>query len=347
VFRCSGATFNKDRLPLRLLNAVTISLVVLGEAIRRFRCGDVVLVVTNPPLLPFVVWTAAWLHRARVILVIHDVYPEVLLCSGLNRSGSLVVRAVAAATRWLYRRMERVIVLGRDMAVLAAAKMPGREDRIDLIPNWADLELVVPAERHANALLGELGLRDKFVIQYAGNMGRTHGLEAVLAAAELLREEPRAHFVFLGSGAKRDWLVTEAHSRGLSNVTVLGPRPRSDQPNFLNACDVAIISFVHGMAGVSVPSRMYNILAAGKPIVAVADPQSELAQVVVQEGVGWLVAPENAVGMASAIRDAMADPVRLTAIAARARRVVEAHYSEATALGRYRTAVWRVLGCSR
>ena len=130
---------------------------------------------------------------------------------------------------------------------------------IELIPNWADLEDIAPSDRQENALLSTLGIADRFVVQYSGNIGRTHGIDTLLSAADRLRDD-RVQFLFIGDGATS-----------------------------LNACDVAVVSLAPGMSGVSVPSRMYNILAAGKPIVAVADDESELARVVREEQVGWVV----------------------------------------------------------
>ncbi len=325
IERCSGTTFPKDNLPLRLVNALTISLSILLKSIVKIKRGDIVLVVTNPPPLPFIIALVCMLKGARFLLLIHDVYPEVLAATGLTSPTSLLSRTVASVNRWLYRRAERVIVLGRDMEALAINKVGNRRDRIVIIPNWADHTEIIPGDRAANSLLNELNLQDKFVMQYAGNMGRTHGLEYVMAAAKSLQNDPRFQFLFIGSGAKKKFVEDQA--KDLSNVTVLGNRPRSDQQNFLNACDISIISFVPGMAGVSVPSRMYNVMASGTPIVAIADPHSELALVVLEEKIGWLVAPNDPVALERALREAASDPSRLEELGNRARSAVELKYT--------------------
>ncbi len=325
IERCSGTTFPKDNLPLRLVNAFTISLSILMKSLSRIKKGDIVLVVTNPPPLPFIIALACMLKKASFLLLIHDVYPEVLVATGLTTEKSMLSRMVASVNRWLYRRAERVIVLGRDMETLAINKMGNHGDRIVIIPNWADHTEITPADRSTNALLKELKLEDKFVLQYAGNMGRTHGLEYVMAAAKSLQSDTRFHFLFIGSGAKKKFV--EENSKVLANVTVLGNRPRSDQQNFLNACDVSIISFVPGMAGVSVPSRMYNVMASGTPIIAIADPHSELALVVVEEEIGWLVTPNDPIALEAALREAASDPSRLEIMGKKARVAVEQKYT--------------------
>jgi colanic acid biosynthesis glycosyl transferase WcaI len=121
---------------------------------------------------------------------------------------------------------------------------------------------------------------------------------------------------------------------GLKNVTILPPQPRADLAQSLNACDLAIISFVEGMAGVSVPSRMYNILAAGKPIVAVADADSELSLVVQEEHVGWLVQPASPEKTAQAVREAFSNPGLLAEMSKRARALVLRDYTQMQIVGK-------------
>lgn len=337
IERCWSTTFPQYSLAGRLINMATISLSLFLLALRRFRRGDRVLVVTNPPLLPFVIAAAAKLRGVRAVLLIHDVYPDAIVAAGLLQSDASFTRLLAGCNRWLYRQMERIIVLGRDMGTLAAEKLPDGLARIVCIPNWADTEEVRPRERLPNALRADLGLTDRFVVQYAGNMGRTHDVESVIAAAVLLeRSHPQIHFLFLGGGAKRPQMEAEVARRGLANVTFAGTQPRAEQETFLAAADLAVIPFVPGMSGVSVPSRMYNVLASGRPILAVADDDSELARVVREEGVGWVVAPRSGAEVARVIAAAASDPVLLSAMGTRARAAAEARYARPLVMDRYR-----------
>ncbi len=333
IERCAGTTFDKNSLAGRALNAVTISLSLWWRVLMRIRRGDAVIVVTNPPFLPFGVLVACRLRGARCALLVHDVYPEVLVAAGLSRSSSVVARVARLATQWLYRHSDRVIVLGRDMETLAQRKLDGDGSKIVVIPNWADAEEIVPTPKATNPLLGELALSGSFVVQYAGNMGRTHGLETLFAAAQRVRGEVR--WLFIGSGAKKGWLEKSIAREGMTTMTVLGNRPREDQPVFLTACDVAVISFVPGMAGVSVPSRMYNIMAAGKPIIAVADGESELAQVVSEEQIGWVIRPGDVDGLVALLDRIAGEPELLREYGARARAVASTKYARPVAIERY------------
>jgi glycosyltransferase involved in cell wall biosynthesis len=327
IHRCWSTTLDKDVLPLRVLNILSITLSFLVNAIRRFRPGDCVLVVTNPPTVPAVIAIASYLRRCRCILIVHDVYPEALIAAGVFRKRSILANTVGWIANILYRQMDRIVVLGRDMASLIEKRLPAGGRRTVSIPNWADLGLVRPMPRKDNRLLLDLGLTSKFVLQYSGNIGRTHGIEQLVNCSERFLEDPSTHFLFIGFGGKKDWLEQSIKERQITNTTLIDYLPRSDLPVSLNACDVAIISFLEGMAGVSVPSRMYNIMAAGKPIIAMADSNSELALVIEEENIGWLVSPGDVDGLCGVIIEAKSNAGLLAEMGRRARKAAEAKYS--------------------
>jgi colanic acid biosynthesis glycosyl transferase WcaI len=343
IERCRGTTLNKDVVALRLLNLLTISAAILTRAVHNLRRWDVVLVVTNPPLLPFVVAAACRLRGARCVLRIDDVYPEVMVATGLTRPEALLARLLTVVTRRLYRSVDRIVVLGRDMKALVERKLGAPDSWVIVIPKWADVAEVHPIPKADSALARELNLVGKFVVQCAGNMGRAQGIEAVFAAAEMLKDNIDIHFLFVGTGAKRAWMEHQVQERALGNVTLVGQRPRADQSGFLNACDIAVVPLVPGMSGVGVPSRMYNVMAAGRPILAVADPDSELALVVQEERIGWLAHPAQPAALVKAILNARSHPELLREMGARARRAAEQRYTAERVLGFYREAIQGLL----
>ena len=335
IRRCWGTTLDKDRLAFRTLNLLSISVSVLWRALRAVRRGEPILAVTNPPTLPFVAAMVARVKRSPYVVLVHDVYPDVLVAAGLSRPESLGVRMVGAAHRWLYSHASAVVVLGRDMQALVEGRAVERRGEVVIIPNWADIDTITPAPRSTNPLLKELHLEEKFVVQYSGNMGRTHDLESIVECARRCADEPDIHFLFLGWGAKEPWLRRTVAASHLSNITILPPRPRSEIPVSLNACDLAVISFMPKMAGVSVPSRMYNVMAAGKPIIAVADPESEIARLVREEALGWVVEPQRPDRLLAAVREARADQASRASMGARARCAAETKYSPESVMVKY------------
>jgi glycosyltransferase involved in cell wall biosynthesis len=335
IERCAGTTLDKNVLLFRLINILTLSLSTFWRAVFEFRRGDRVMVVTTPPSLPFIVALASRLRGAEYLLLIHDNYPEILIAVQKAKEDSWLVRLMNSMNRRLYKGAEQIIVVGRDMKELVAAKRNGDAARIVTIPNWAELERVDPAPRESNKLLAELGLTEKFVLLYAGNMGHPNDLESILWSAERLLPREEFHFLFIGSGVKKRWLEAQVKKNGLKNVTILPPRPRDDQTNFLNACDIAVISFVDKMLGVSMPSRTYNTLAAGKPMIGIADARSELAWVIEEERVGWVVPPGEAERLLEAIEAAQSQPQLLSEMGVRARATAVEKYSLKKAVADY------------
>lgn len=339
IERCWSTTLNKDNFGFRLVNVVSASASIFWKTLSRLHQGDVVLVVTNPPLLPFFVAAACRLRNAYCILRIDDVYPDVLAAAGLIKPTSLIASILNALTKALYRRVDRIVVLGRDMALRVSQKLGVGRDQVAIIPNWADLDLVAPHTRSENRLLQELEIERKFVVGYAGNIGPLQDIGTLLKSASLLESESTIHFLFIGSGKSESLLVDAAKEGHLKNLTFLGQRPRSEQPTFLNACDIAVVSLVPGMTGISVPSRLYNFLAAGKPILAVVDNDSEIAKVVREEQVGWIVPPGQPEKVAAAILEASSDAECLAQMGQRARAVAQNKYAFSRVLSAYREMI--------
>lgn len=327
IYRSWATTLDKDVLLLRMVNLLTVTVSLFFSTLLRIRRGHLVLVVTNPPALPFAVIMACRMRGAHCALLIHDIYPDLAVAAGTLKANSLATKLLNWLNSRLYNSMECIFVLGRDMQEKVTERLSGNKERVVVATNWADLDLVVPQQRYSNALLQELGLADKFVIQYAGNMGYPNDIECIVEAAALLKQEEDIHFLFIGSGAKMSLVQNALEKHSLSNITILSHRPRSNQSIFLNACDVALIALVHGMKGVSVPSRTYNTLAAGKPIIAIAEKGSELALVINEDKVGWRVEPGQPEQLVAAILDAKSEPERLQQMGSCARRTAVSKYS--------------------
>lgn len=334
IHRLPGVHGGKDRLIRRGFNLVVFAAAAFLFALRHFRRGDFALVVTNPPALPFAIYAAAKLRGAKTILLVHDVYPEILAATKFLTRTSWLYRLLDSAFAGLLRRCDRVVVLGRDMRELLAAKMGNRADRLTIIPNWADVELVTPATRDANLLRADLGLDGKFVVQVSGNIGRTHDLDVILEVAAVLRQNQAVRFLLVGQGGKLASIDAAIADRGLANVTVLPRQQRDQLATMLTCSDLTIIPFVDNMLGLSVPSRMYNIMAAGVPIAAVADPRSELALVITETGCGWVVPTGDA--LAALIARLATAPAEARSRGDAGKFAVEASYTFAVIIAAYR-----------
>ncbi len=339
IFRIFGTTFDKNIILLRLVNMLVLSFSTFFKALANFKKGDKILVVTTPPSMPFIVAVASLLKGASYVLLIHDNYPEILIAAKKTDENSVLAKTLNYFNRWLYKYTAKIIVCGRDMSKLIEKKTDGLDIPIETIQNWAELETVEPFPRDENSLLKELKIEDKLVFLYAGNMGYPNDLESIISCAEKLKNDERFCFVFLGAGGKRKWLEREVESKSLTNVKLLPPRPRSEQNIFLNACDVAIVTLVKKMWGVSMPSRTYNILAAGKPILALTERDSEIAKVVEEDQVGWIVEAGEPEKLLKTIFQIYDDKNKFKEMGRNARNAALNKYSLKTAIEKYENSL--------
>jgi colanic acid biosynthesis glycosyl transferase WcaI len=339
VHRCWASTLDKNKVYFKLINLITLSVSTFFVALLRLRRGDILISVTNPPLLPYFMSIACRLRGVRFVLLIHDVYPEILIRLGILSPQSIFIRLLDRASRWLYEGADRILVLGRDMQNLVIKKLNSRRERVVIATNWANTEAISPQPRCKSRLLDALNLNEGFVVQFWGNMGRPHCIEDLINAAELLAPDYAVHFLLIGWGTKKAWAVAEKHARGLVNLTILDPPSREETCDVQNACDIAINTLSSGMTGISVPSRTYNAMAAGKPLLAVCDDDSELAAVVREEEIGWVVPPGRPDLIACTLREAKANKDRLKAMGERARNAVETKYTSSHVLQVYRNLI--------
>lgn len=335
IHRCFATALNKDIIPLRLINLITITLSLFFNAIVRIRQGDIVLATTSPPTLPIIAGLICKLRRAKLVLRIEDLYPQALLATRVIKPTSFVVKLCDVLQKWVYQRAECICVLGREMLKAVHSYNGNGMHHFELIPHWADSDEIEPMPRKENVLLNALNLTNKFVVQYSGNVGRLYDLESLAECAKLLEGHSDIHFLLIGSGAKTTIFRKRVRELALKNVTVLPPLPRSQLRQSLNACDVAVVPFVSGIADVSVPSRMYNIMSVGKPIVAAAEKASEISQVILEESIGWVVQPESPDLLAKAILAASAKPELLRKMSIRAQSAAVKKYARSTILRRH------------
>lgn len=336
IRRVHGTTLNKDVAAFRILNMLTLAAAVFWHVLRHFRAGDIALVVTTPPLVPPLVLAACRLRGVRSGLIVHDVYPEALVAAGWLRRTSAAARLLDALFVRIYRAADRVSVLGRDMQALLVAKLgQHRAPHVVLIPNWWEPELHA-SSNEGQAFLETLGLAGKFIVQHAGNLGPVHGAEAlIIAAKRLALDAPNVHFLFIGGGGRTAWLKNQLEAGGLENFTVVTSRPRAEQRAFLSGANLAVMSFRPGMLGVGVPSRAYNIMAVNCPIVAAMDCEAEVARVISEEQLGWVVPPGDGDALALAIIEAQNSAQLLHDMGNRARAAAERRFTRETAITAY------------
>jgi colanic acid biosynthesis glycosyl transferase WcaI len=265
----------------------------------KLRRGDVAITVPAPFMLPYAFAAAAKLKGARSVLIMHDLYPDVLIMAGLLKPHSLPARAMRGLNALMFRALDAVVIIGRDTEKLLLRYGGMTRDKIRFIPNWATLERGVRAVDPDNPYRRPLSAR--FVVGLSGNLGFTHDPIIVFEAARLLRESRDIHFLLSGWGIGFDQLREMQSEAKLPNVTLVD-RVEDDQlETFLSAADVWIIPYRKNVAGVSVPSRFYNLLAIGRPVILVSEADAEAALTVTEHDVGWVVEPGRADELAKTV----------------------------------------------
>lgn len=284
IRRFSVAPYRRSDTQARLLSQLKFTFEMGRELLTDSMTGPV-LVVTCPPFLTWLSLVAK-LKRRRLYALIHDIYPEIAVV--LGKLSLRLARPWRSVERIALKECAGVIALGRCQQAILRKRLPAaHHSRVTVIPNWAKQSVtrrVAPARR-AHPLLTELGISDKFVVMYSGNLGLFHGLE--ILPKVIHRTDPeRYHFVLVGGGQKADWLKEECEQLGLNHVTFLPFQPEDKLADTLSACDVHLVCLHPDATGLCVPSKFYGPLAVGRPVCAVTAPGAEAARVLREQDCG-------------------------------------------------------------
>ena len=339
VIRVRSTAFERRRLSLRALNYATFLAQALRIALAQGR-PDVVLAMTDPPVIGDLALIVARRFRVPVVVVSQDVFPETAV-----RLGRIDNAAVIAALRGLVnaylRRADRVVAIGETMRERLVAK-GARADRVAVIPNWVDTTVLAPAPREndwarANAFNG------KFVVMHSGNVGHAQDLDSLIKAATLLDDVDDLTVAIIGGGARHAELVVLARDVGADRVRFLPYQPRETLAQSLSAADVHVVGLARGLAGYVVPSRLYGVLAVARPVICAADAESETAQLVERIGCGIVVEPGRPDLLADAIRLARSGELELEEMGRRGREYVTKEADRRVAVRRYRELLGELL----
>jgi len=331
IFRSRGSRFDKRRFVGRAANYVSYFLTACYAGVKVDR-PDVVVALTDPPIIGLAGWLAARRARAPLVMAYQDLFPEVTVLLKDFHSDT-INDTLQAINRFLCRKADRIVALGETMRQRLIENKGAPADRTSIIPSWADTRAIVPGPKR-NAFSEANGLVDKFVVMHSGNIGLSQSLETVVDAAALLKHVPDLQVVFVGEGVSKRDLEARARAQGLSNVSFLPFQPKERLSESFAAADVFIVSLQQGLAGYIVPSKLYGILAAGRPYVAAVEPSCEVASITQAHRCGLVAEPSNARAMADAILTFYNDR-ELTRTFGENARHTSAAFDRALQVGRY------------
>ena len=316
---------SKGRLMARAAGfAGFTALAGIDAAVAAGRC-DVVFAMSPPITLGAAGRAAAWRGRAPLVFNVQDVFPDAAVETGVLRS-TRVVAAASRLERWVYRRAAAVTVLSEGMAENVRAKLGSGvgPDKVVVVPNTADAGRIKPADR-LNSYRADLGLAgaDSTVVMYAGNLGHSQPLEMVVAAAQRFSDQGRAdvQFVVNGDGVARATVAAAAER--LDNLHLVGWQPPERLGEGLAAADLHLVLLRTGLGTTSVPSKVYSVLAAGRPVLASVDRGSEVERLLADSGAGRTVDPGDLDAFCAALVEMAADRDRLAEMGRRGRAFAE------------------------
>jgi colanic acid biosynthesis glycosyl transferase WcaI len=335
---CVGSTaYARHQMRRRVSNYLSYLALAVPRALA-IR-SDVVLAMTDPPVAGIAGAFVARLSGRPFIYNIRDMYPDMAVGGDIVRAGPWVERW-EKLHRDALRHAARVIVLGDDMRDRVVAKGVS-PDKVVVIRDGTSFPSWVPEAN--DAIVQEIRSGFDFVVLHAGNLGFYGAWDTLLRAAEILRNE-NIGLVFVGDGANRAALQSSAGT--LENVKFLPFRPVEQIPHVMAAGDVHIITVRRGLEGVVVPSKLYSTLAAGRPVLVVAAPDSDAARIAARTGCGVSADPDDPQAVAAAIRELRNDPGRLKEMGLRARETAKS-YARVTELNRFVAAVEDVVPSGR
>lgn len=290
---------------------------------------DAVIAMSPPLTMGLTGWVTHVVRRGPLIFNIQDVFPDAAVETGAI-SNKWIIAAAGLLERVSYNRAAAVTVLSGDLRDNVAAKVrPSKQTGIRVIPNFVDTDFIRPHDR-MTALRSELGIGAETVVLYAGNVGYSQSLEMVVAAA---RAMPTVTFLINGDGAARESL--RALADGLRNVRFSGYQPVARLPEVLATGDIHLVPLKAGLGRVSVPSKTYSILAAGRAVLAAIDPGTEVPRILAESGGGICVSPDDPVAFCDALQRLVSDPDGRRRMAVAGRRWVEQAASPAAVARSY------------
>lgn len=298
------------------------------------RKGDILFLRTPPLQLGVPAFWAKAVRGARVFVNVQDIHPDLAIESGIlkNPAG---IRFAKALEKWVYGLADRIAVISDGFARNLGEKgVPAA--KLEVLPNWVDTDYLKPGPKD-NPVSRRHGLHDKFVVMYSGTVSiSSHtALERVLDAAKLMAGDPGTLFVIVGEGLKKEALRKKAVSLGLKNMTFLPFQPYRDLPDLLASADVLLVPLDKEKSRLSVPSKLYSFMAAGRPILGLADPDSEVAMLLREKECGLAVPPDSAAAVAEALRTLRRSPEKRRLLGGNAREHVVHQFAKDKILGSY------------
>lgn len=352
IFRVWTSRFGRNNMLGRLMDYLTFYPSAAWLLYRHARAGDIVVAKTDPPALSIVALPVCMLRRARLVNWLQDVFPETAQVLGYAPGFG---PSLCGLLRWLRNRSlnfagMNVVVGERMREYISGLRIS--DDRLRLIPNWADGRSIVPIDHAANPLRVRWNLDHAFVVGYSGNLGRAHEIQTILEGMKVLAArgemiKAQIEWLVTGGGALYGALKNEVARLKLTSVHFKPYQPRSRLSWSLSVADVHIVSLRPELEGFVVPSKFYGVAAAGRPIIFIGDDGGEIAQLIRRHRCGYIVTPGDETTLADTIADLAANRCHCREMGERARQAFLKEFDMPMAMEQWENLLSEISGCKR
>lgn len=289
---------------------------------------------TNPAFFLPILILIKKIKKFELTVLVYDIFPDNLVATKVLKEDSLIYKSLKKIFKWSYNNIDRVVVIGRDMEEIVKKKAPKIKDVI-FIPNWCDSESIVKTSKENNTIIKKYSLENKIVFSFVGNFGLVQGIENILESTLLVKNENFV-FLFVGDGVMKEKILTFINKYNSKNIIYAGKFPQSEQNNFLNSCDVSVMSLDDKMYGLGVPSKTYYNMAVSKPLFFIGHENSEIARMINENNIGWVCRANDIKKLALTFDTICNQKNKFYDIGKKARKICEDSYDEKVILNKYR-----------
>jgi len=333
IYYLASTNFNKRSLVGRFFNiltfAVSSSLKLLFSTEK-----NAVWVHTTTPIIGILLCRVCSIRKRKLIYILLDIFPEGLIRLGKVSKGNMLIRLWQKQFIIALKKSEKIVAIGRDIKQYVIEICQECSTKIEYIPHWQDDNLIFPVDFEKDKFILEKGLRDKFVVQYSGNIGIWNEVKTMGKA--VTKNIENVFYIFVGEGIRKEELLNEFELKNQQNVLVMPFQDSDNFNNVLNASHVHLVTLKKGLEGMAVPCKIYGILASGRPVIALVPDNSEIAYVVKEENCGIVVNPDDTEGLINAIILLQKNEILRKQMGLNGRMAFEKKYTTRIAADRYK-----------
>jgi len=326
IWRINNTTLPKKYFLARFINLFSYYILcfIWSFFLKRMDC---VIAETDPPLLASIAYVYSHLRHSGFIYYSQDIWPDVGIVNE-RMTNPVLTKILGVTNGFLYDKSTQIVVPGRDMKKRLEEKNHIPPYRIEVVENWADPSKVIPILREDNTFIKKYSLENKFVVMYSGNLGLSQDLENIINLADRLKEYIDVIFVLVGNGALKEKLINMSAALNLKNIEFLPYQDKKDLRFSLSSAHIHLIPLKKGMKGIIVPSKVYGIMASGKPFIAAVDDNSEIDRIVKEFRCGIVVKPSDVEELEKAVLWAYRNQAEIKTMGEKGRKALETHYTK-------------------